>query len=160
MILQGSIERFDVGSVLQFLAHNGATGILELRDCEEHGCVYLVKGRLEAISLPVTDDRLGHSPGEGRVLDEGQLTRVLMEEAAGADAGKVRKPLGQRLVEKGYTSEAIVRQAMCRLTMTRMFELAHWRSGVVTYDEPEVMPEFGIAIRGNIPNCYSKRRCE
>ena len=37
MVLRGSIERFDLGSVLQFLALNAATGILEIRDYEEHG---------------------------------------------------------------------------------------------------------------------------
>jgi Domain of unknown function (DUF4388) len=149
MILHGSIERFDLGSVLQFLAQNAATGILEIRDFEEHGHIYLVKGRLEAISLPLTDDRLGVHLIKSGVLSENQLARVLMEEA---DPGRAegRKPLGQRLVEKGFTSEAIIRQVMCRLIMARMFELAHWRNGVFTYDEPEEMPEFQIAIRGDV----------
>jgi len=150
VILQGSIERFDVASVLQFLAQNGATGILELRDFEEHGCVYLVRGRLEGISLPLSDDRLGVHLVRAGALSEGQLTRVLMEEAAATTVGAMHKPLGQRLVEKGFIGEATIRQAMCRLTMARMFELAHWRTGVFTYDEPEIMPEFGIAIQGNV----------
>ena len=149
MILHGSIERFDLGSVLQFLAQNAATGILEIRDFEEHGYIYLVKGRLEAISLPLTDDRLGVHLIKTGVLSEGQLARVLMEEA-GPEGGDGRKPLGQRLVEKGFTSEAIIREAMGRLIRARMFELAHWRHGVFTYDEPEEMPEFQIAIRGDV----------
>ena len=150
MILHGSIERFDLGSVLQFLAQNSATGILEIRDFEEHGHIYLVKGRLEAISLPLTDDRLGVHLLKAGLLSEGQLARVLIEEAEGPEAGEGRKPLGQRLVEKGFTNEAVVRQAMCRLIMARMFELAHWRSGVFTYDEPDEMPQFQIAIRADV----------
>ena len=74
MILHGSIERFDLGSVLQFLAQNAATGVLEIRDFEEHGVIYLVKGRLEAISLPLTDDRLGVHLIKIGVLNEAQLT--------------------------------------------------------------------------------------
>jgi hypothetical protein len=148
MILQGSIERFDLGSVLQFLAQNAATGILEIRDFEEHGHIYLVKGHLEAISLPVSDDRLGVYLVKNGALVEGQLARVLVEEADQDADG--RRPLGQRLVEKGFVSEGIVRQAMCRLTVARMFELAHWRSGVFAYYEPEEMPEFRIAIQGNV----------
>jgi hypothetical protein len=148
-ILQGSIERFDLASVLQFLAQNAATGILEIRDSEEHGNIYLVKGRVEGISLPVTDDRLGIFLVKAGCLSEGQLTRVLMEEAEANKTGG-RKPLGQRLVEKGYTSESVIRQAMSRLTVTRMFEIAHWRGGIFTYDEPAEMPEFQISIHGNV----------
>ena len=150
MILRGSIERFDLGSVLQFLAQNAATGILEIRDYEEHGQIYLVKGRLEAISLPLTDDRLGVLLVKQGLVAENQLTKVLMEEAAAWRPATARKPLGQRLVERGFVDEAIVRQAMYRLTMARMFELAHWRNGVFSYDEPEHMPEFRISIRGDV----------
>jgi hypothetical protein len=150
LILQGSIERFDLASVLQFLAHNAATGILEIRDFEEHGRIYLVKGRLEGISLPRTDDRLGVHLIKGGLLNEDQLARVLMEETPGSEGAEGRKPLGQRLVERGFTNEGIIRKAMHRLILARMFELAHWRTGVFSYDEPEVMPEFQIAIRGDI----------
>jgi hypothetical protein len=59
MILHGSIDRFSVASVLQFLALNAATGVLEVSNYEERGYIYLVKGRVEGISLPVSDDRLG-----------------------------------------------------------------------------------------------------
>lgn len=156
MILSGSIERFDLGSVLQFLAQNAATGILEIRDYEEHGHVYLVKGRLEAISLPLTDDRLGVFLLKNGLLAENQLAKVLMEEAVGLDRAEARKPLGQRLAERGFVSEATIRQAMSRLILARMFELAHWRSGVFSYDEPAEMPDFRISIQGNVQELLLK----
>ena len=150
MILRGSIERFDLGSVLQFLAQNSATGILEIRDYEEHGQIYLVKGRLEAISLPLTDDRLGVFLLKQGLVAENQLARVLMEEAAGLQSGEARKPLGERLVERGFVGEEVIREAVYNLTMARMFEIAHWRKGVFSYDEPEHMPDFRISIRGDV----------
>jgi hypothetical protein len=150
MMLRGSIERFDLGSVLQFLAQSDATGVLEIRDFEEHGYIYLVKGHLEAISLPLTDDRLGVFLLKRGLLAENQLTKVLMEEAAGRDGQDARKPLGQRLAEQGFVSETIIRQAIHRLTLTRMFEIAHWRSGIFSYDEPEQMPRFQISIGGDV----------
>ena len=52
MLLQGSIRRFDLAGVLQFLAQDAATGVLEVRDFEEYGFIYLVDGRVEGISLP------------------------------------------------------------------------------------------------------------
>ena len=150
MILRGSIERFDLASILQFLAQNDATGILEIRDFEEHGHIYLAKGHLEAISLPLTDDRLGVFLLKRGLLAENQLTKVLMDEAAGREGREARKPLGQRLAEQGFVSETVIRQAMYRLTMTRMFEIAHWRTGMFSYDEPEQMPRFQISIGGDV----------
>jgi hypothetical protein len=156
MILRGSIERFDLGSVLQFLAQNAATGILEIRDYEEHGNVYLVKGRLEAISLPLTDDRLGVFLLKRGLLAENHLAKVLMEEAAGLEGNDARKPLGQRLVERGFVGESVIRQAMHRLTMARIFEITHWRTGVFSYDEPAQMPDFQIAIRADVQELLLK----
>jgi hypothetical protein len=150
MILSGSIEKFDLASVLQFLAQNQCTGILEIRDYEEHGQIYLVRGRLEAISLPLTDDRLGVFLLKHGMVAEHQLARVLMEEAAGIQAGESRKPLGERLAERGFVAESVIKQAVYRLTMARMFEIAHWRKGVFSYDEPEHMPDFRISIRGDV----------
>jgi hypothetical protein len=156
MILRGSIERFDLGSVLQFLAQNAATGILEIKDYEEHGHVYLVKGRLEAISLPLTDDRLGVFLLKHGLVAENQLAKVLMEEAAGLEGSEARKPLGQRLVDRGFVGEAIVRQAMYRLTLARIFEITQWRTGVFSYDEPDQMPDFQISIRGDVQELLLK----
>ena len=44
MLLQGSIHKFNLASVLQFLAQSAATGVLEVRDFEEYGFIYLVQG--------------------------------------------------------------------------------------------------------------------
>jgi hypothetical protein len=150
VILQGSIERFDLVSVLQFLAQNEATGILEVRDCHEYGAIYLVNGRLEGISLPVNDDRLGVHLIRADLLTEDQLAVVLLEEEVSQEAGEEPKPLGQRLVEKGYITEDAIRRAMHNLTMSRIFELVHWRSGTFAYSEPQKMPGFQIAIQGDI----------
>lgn len=150
MILQGSIDRFSLVSVLQFLAQNSATGILEVRDGDEYGAIYLVNGRLEGISLPVNDDRLGVHLIRAGLLTEDQLALVLLEEEVDQEGGEGRKPLGQRLVEKGYTTEEAIRRAMHQLTLARVFELVHWRSGTFAYSEPQEMPEFQIAIKGDI----------
>jgi hypothetical protein len=150
MILHGSIDRFSVASVLQFLAQNTATGVLEVSNYEERGYIYLVKGRVEGISLPVSDDRLGVHLIRAGLLTEDQLARVLVECASPCGNGKRNKALGQRLVEKGFATEEEVREAMWRLTITRMYDITQWRSGVFSYDEPEEMPQFPIAIRGDV----------
>ncbi len=150
MLLQGSIHRFSLASVLQLLAQHEATGVLEVRDFEEYGFVYLVEGRVEAISLPITDEKLGTRLVKAGCLTDQQLAEALMEDTGLSREQRKLKPLGQRLIEQGFTSEAKVREVMAQQTHDQVFELAHWRNGVFLYDEPERMPQFKIAIQGDV----------
>jgi len=150
MLLQGSIHRFNLASVLQFLAQNAASGVLEVRDFEEYGFIYLVDGRVEGISLPITDEKLGSRLVKAGCLSEQQLADALIEDSALTHEQKKVKPLGQRLIEKGFTSEARIREVMSRQTLDQVFELAHWQNGLFAYEEPEQMPHFQIAIQGDV----------
>jgi hypothetical protein len=150
MLLEGSIHRFNLAGVLQFLAQSAATGVLEVRDFEEYGFIYLVRGRVEAISLPITDEKLGTRLVRAGCLTEQQLAEALMEDSGLSHDQKKLKPLGQRLIEKGYTTQDEIRQIMNRQTLDQVFELAHWTSGVFLYDEPEQMPRFQVTIEGDV----------
>src|SRR5665648_683691 len=82
MLLQGSIHRFSLAGVLQFLAQNAATGVLEIRDFEEYGFIYLVDGSVEGISLPITDDKLGTRLLKAGCLSAQHLAEALIEDSA------------------------------------------------------------------------------
>lgn len=150
MLLEGSIHRFNLAGVLQFLAQNASTGVLEVRDFEEYGFIYLKRGRVEAISLPITDEKLGTRLVKAGCLTDQQLAEALMEDAGLTHDQKKLKPLGQRLIEKGYTTREEIRLIMGKQTMDQVFELAHWSNGVFLYDEPEQMPRFQVTIEGDI----------
>jgi hypothetical protein len=150
MLLQGSINKFELAGILQFLAQHVATGVLEVRDFEEYGFIYLVDGRVEGISLPVTDEKLGTRLVKAGCLTELQLAEALMEDSALSFEQRKLKPLGQRLIEAGFTSEERIRAVMERQTLDQVFELAHWRNGVFIYDEPDAMPHFQVTIRGDV----------
>ena len=83
-------------------------------------------------------------------LTEQQLAEALMEDSGLSHDQKKFKPLGQRLIEKGYTTRDEIRHIMERQTMDQVFELAHWTSGVFLYEEPELMPRFQVAIEGDV----------
>ena len=150
MLLQGSIQRFNLVGVLRYLAQSAATGVLEVRDFEEYGFIYLVDGRVQGISLPLTDERLGTRLLKAGCLSQRQLADALMEDSACTHDQKKLRPLGQRLLEKGFTTEAVVREIMGLQTLDQVFELAHWRNGIFIYDEPEEMPHFQIEIHGDV----------
>lgn len=150
MLLEGYIHRFNLAGILQFLAQCAATGVVEVRDFEEYGFIYLVNGQVEAISLPITDEKLGTRLVKAGCLTEQQLAQALMEDACLSRDQKKLKPLGQRLIEKGYTTREEIRSIMERQTLDQVFELAHWTNGIFLYDEPEEMPSFQIAIEGDV----------
>jgi len=150
MLLQGSIRRFNLASVLQFLAQSAATGVVEVRDFDEFGFIYLVNGHVEAISLPVTDEKLGTRLVRAGALTEQQLAEALIEEATMTREEKKAKPLGQRLIDKGWTNAKTVQEVMARQLMDQVFALAQWQNGIFLYDEPERMPEFKVSIQGNV----------
>jgi hypothetical protein len=150
MLLQGSIHRFNLASVLQFLAQNASSGVLEVRDFEEYGFIYLVGGQVEGISLPISDEKLGTRLLKAGCLTDQQLSEALIEDSGLSHDEKKFKPLGQRLIEKGFTSESRIREVMAKQTLDQVFELAHWQNGEFLYDEPEQMPHFQVAIQGDV----------
>ncbi len=150
MLLQGSIDRFKLVGVLQFLAQNVATGVLQVHDFDESGSIYLVRGRVEGISLPLSDVKLGTHLLRAGCLTEAQLEEALKEDQTLTPAQRRLRPLGQRLVERGFASEARIREVLQRQTCDLAFELAHWQSGVFVYDEAEEPPHFQVTIQSKV----------
>jgi len=150
MLLSGSIRRFDLASVLQFLAQAQATGIVEVRDFDEFGFIYLIDGRVQAISLPMTDEKLGTRLLRAGLLTDQQLSEVLMADTLLSKEEKKAKPLGQRLLDKGYITADQVRDIMAKQTLDQVFALAHWQNGMFEFDESETMPQFTIRIIGSV----------
>ena len=157
MFLQGLIRRFDLATILQFLGQNECTGILEVRDFEEYGFIYLVGGGVEGISLPITDEKLGTRLVKAGMLTEQQLSEVLIEETTLTKEEKKAQPLGQRLMDRGYIDADQIREIMAKQTMDQIFALAHWQNGVFEYTEPDKMPEFKVRIEAQHPGVAARR---
>ena len=126
MFLQGSIHKFDLASILQFLAQHTCTGILEVRDFDEYGFIYLVEGRVEGISLPITDQKLGSRLVKAGMLTEQKLSEILIEESSLSKEEKKAKPLGQRLLDKGYIPKTRCATSWPSRRSTRS---SRWRTG-------------------------------
>ncbi|MCE5253054.1 MAG: DUF4388 domain-containing protein [Actinomycetia bacterium] len=150
MLLEGSLQRFKLAHVLQLLAHTGATGVLEVRGFEEHGVIYLMNGRIEGISLPLTELKLGTRLLQAGYLTEQQLAEALADDAAFTHKEKDGIPIGQRLIEKGFTTEARIRETVRRQASDWLFQLVQWQTGVFIYDEPDEMPDFRVQIQAEL----------
>src|SRR5680860_1903501 len=104
MILWGKIRDFSIFSILQFLASDEKTGVLEIQDFEEYGYVYMTRGRVDAIFLPLSDDLLGSRLISTGALSEGGLKECMLTYSEEENQG----PLGVLLLNRCllYTSDA------------------------------------------------------
>ena len=75
MILWGDIAEFPLFSVLQFLAAQRRTGVLEIQDFEEHGAVYLSAGTHRGGQPVQGDEEFGT-----RLVAAGALTETEVKE--------------------------------------------------------------------------------
>jgi hypothetical protein len=98
MILWGNIREFPLFSVLQFLASQRRTGVLEIQDFEDNGAIYLSSGRIEAISMPLSDEALGSRLVSAGALTEGQVKECWMRYSQ-EDGGQ---PVLAGLLEMAY----------------------------------------------------------
>ena len=139
MILWGKIQEFSIFSILQYLATYRKTGTLEIQDFEEYGYVYMTEGKVDAISLPLSDDLLGT-----RLVAAGALTQDQLKECLLAYAEqKTPEPLGVLLMKKGYTDRRTLQEIVNRQTYDQALQLSNWTSGTfkfVVSDEPIHFP--------------------
>lgn len=140
MILWGKIQEFSIFSILQFLATYRKSGILEIQDFEEYGYIYMTDGKVDAISLPLSDDLLGTRLVAAGVLTEEQLKECLL--AYTHDDS--RDPLGVVLLKRGYTDRETLQEIVNRQTYDQALQLSNWTSGTFKFVVPDRPIRFPI----------------
>jgi hypothetical protein len=141
MILWGKIQDFSIFSMLQFLAAYKKTGVLEIQDFEEYGYIYMTKGKVDAISLPLSDDLLGSRLVAAGGLTEEQLKECLM--LRGEREAAV-EPLGLLLLSRGYTDRETLQRIVDEQTYDQALQLSNWVTGTFKFVVPEVPVVFPI----------------
>lgn len=140
MILWGKIQDFSIFVVLQFLAAYKKSGVLEIQDFEEFGSIFLSEGRVDAISLPLSDDLLGRRLVAAEALTDEQLRECLME----AHDKDNPEPLGVLLLRRGYTDRETLQRIVNQQIYDQALELSNWKSGTFKFVIPEQPAVFPI----------------
>lgn len=125
MILWGSIREFPLFSVLQFLASQRITGVLEIQDFEEYGAIYLSSGRIGAISLPLSDEALGAQLVAAGTLTEKQAKECWMKYSQ-EDVGE---PVVAGLLEMAQGDHEVLVEIVNRHTADQVMQLMYWNTG-------------------------------
>jgi len=148
MILWGKIKDFSIFSILQFLAAYEKTGVLEIQDFEEYGYVYMSRGRVDAISLLLSDDLLGSRLVSAGVLSEEQLKECMLSYSEEEN----QEPLGVVLLKRGYTDRETLQDIVNRQTHDQALQLSNWTSGTFKFVLPERPVHFPITPSIDVQN--------
>ena len=140
MILWGKIQDFSIFSILQFLATYRKSGVLEIQDFEEYGYIYMTDGKVDAISLPLSDDLLGSRLVAAGILSEEQLNECLLSYSHDEN----REPLGVMLLKRGYTDRRTLQDIVNRQTHDQALQLSNWTAGTFKFVVPDRVFRFPI----------------
>ena len=134
MILWGDIAEFPLFSVLQFLAQQRRTGVLEIQDHEETGAVYLGSGNIEAISLMQGDEAFGQRLIAVGALTDTEVKECWMHWSSGDDEGM---PLLAHLLSAAKTDVRTLEGVVDRHTSDQVMQLMYWGTGTFRFIIPE-----------------------
>jgi hypothetical protein len=139
VILWGDIAEFPLFTVLQFLAAQRRSGVLEIQDFEEQGTVYLAAGRIEAVSLVQGDEEFG-----SRLVAAGALTETEVKECwmrwSGDEEGL---PLLAYLLSAARAEARDLASIVDRHTADQVMQLMYWSSGTFRF----VLPAEAVHFR-------------
>ena len=148
MILWGSIREFPLFSVLQFLSGQRRTGILEIQDFEEHGCIYMTDGRIDAITMPTSDEAFGQRLVSAGFLTAKQVKECWMEESAEDDSHPIVAALLSMIEGDHDELNAIVD----RHVADQVMQLMYWSTGTFRLSVPAKPVRFPVLPTLDVEN--------
>jgi hypothetical protein len=140
MILWGEIGEFPLFSVLQFLANQRRTGILEIQDFEELGSIYYARGRIEAISMTAWDELLGSRFVAAGAVTESQVKECWMQGGQGDEEWPALACL--LAVAKG--DYRALMEIVNHHVSDAVMQLMYWNSGTFRFRVPAKPAKFRI----------------
>ena len=144
MILWGEIAEFPLVVMLQFLAAQRRTGILEVQDFEELGAVYLARGRIEAITSALWDEMLG-----SKLVAAGFLTESKVRECW-LHASESDEPVVATLLSRSDADHRELMEVVNRHVADGVMQLMYWNGGTFRFSVPAqqvyfpVVPSLGV----------------
>ena len=149
MIFWGDIAEFPLFSILQFLAQQRRSGILEIQDFEESGAVYLGSGRIEAVSLVQGDEAFGQRLIAADALTEAEVKECWMRWSNGEQG---RQPLLSYLLNAARSDHTSLERIVDRHTSDQVMQLMYWSTGTFRFVLPERSVHFRIIPTVSVEN--------
>ncbi len=138
MILWGEIAEFPLVTILQFLAQERRTGILEMQDFEEMSALFLTRGRVDAITSPFWDEMFGARLVAANAITENQVRECWM------NCAESREPIVSALMERSEVERRELVEIVNRHVSDAVMQLMYWNAGTFRFSVPAQQDYFPV----------------
>ncbi len=139
MTLKGDLESFYIASVLQLLAGDRKSGILDVKSPADKFNVFFKEGRIVYATCPRKNFQLGHLLKTRGIITEEALQGHLIQ------AQREKKMLGKVLVESGTISHESLLNYLQHQAKEIVCEIFLLKEGKFEFDEKPVSISAGLA---------------
>jgi hypothetical protein len=138
MILWGEIGEFPLVTILQFLAQQRRTGLLEMQDFEEMVSLYLSRGRIEAVASSFWDEMFG-----ARLIAAGGINENIVRESwmTSAESGA---PVTAALLERADLERRELVDIVNHHVGDAVMQLMYWNAGTFRFSVPAQPVYFSV----------------
>ncbi len=152
MLLIGTLEQFNLSSVLQRIETHSKTGLLTVRQGSPSVELYFRDGRLMCVGPVRTNATLGD-----RLLQDGVISSQVLQETllAVGDARDCETRVALTLMDLGYVSHEDLRAWATRKATEVLQVLLTWTSGEVHFDEGAFPPNGRLLVALSIKALFS-----
>ena len=123
-VIRGALGAARLEAVLEMLGNSGVRGILKVEDGAKWGKLHIDQGRIRLAEVKGTDEDLKL----GRFVVEGGFMRDEQLEAFIVGKDPEQRPLGTRLLEAGFISQADLAQIVVDQALAVTSHLLSWTS--------------------------------
>ncbi len=127
--IRGTVGAARLEAVLEMLGNSGVRGVLKVEDREKWGKLHLDAGRIRLAEVKGTEEDLKL----GRFVVEGGFMRDEQLEAFIVGKDPEQRPLGTRLLEAGFISQADLAQIVVDQARAVTSHLLTWKAGTFTF---------------------------
>jgi uncharacterized protein DUF4388 len=135
MALKGTLKDFGIADIFQLISHQSKTGVLHLHSKEQEVRISFVNGdvvRAESTTRR-QKDLLGSMFVRAEVISDAQLEQALEIQK------RTLKRLGNILVERGFISQADLKEFTLLQTTETVYKLFNWETGTYAFEAEEVV---------------------
>ena len=150
LLLSGRLEALCLGDVLQMLARNDHSGVLDLEQDEggERGEIEIIHGRIVRADIHASAARLGSLLQDRGHVGQGEIDKALRRQSTAA----AWKPLGSVLLEMGAIDPTDLADSLVEQIERNAAVMLGWERGVFrfrawgTCTRTGLAPEVGVAV--------------
>jgi hypothetical protein len=129
---KGSLKSLNLTTVLQILASEGKTGVLEIFREQTKSSIYFKRGKIVAASTGQKELRIGQILCDRGLISRETLRQVLIK------ARNTKRPVGEVVVSLGFVSLMALKEIVRRLCREAVLHVFLWEEGTFEFQEGPV----------------------